>query len=226
MVKVVVTTAGDDLEQQRRRSRVDDVVQSQSTAPSMGAFWFFDGDEELKLQYQAFCQADCNVPALFLIVLINVVILVMRGCWWKVGMMNRVFVVTYPLSLVLGTLGALNFYIRASLWPPVATYPLPAESLMLRARTFLQKLNESSLLFLLLNDSLFIMFPLTLSFNVLGRAMMGECAPGTSFLDTQYCNPDGAGRYPYKRGPFSTLRKLTFPFSFAAFRSTTFCCPS
>lgn len=197
MVKVVVTAAGDDLEQQRQRSRVDDAVtQSQSTAPSMSAFWFFNGDEELKLQYQAFCQADCNVPALFLIMLINVAILVFRGCWWKASIMNSVFIVAYPLGLVLGTLGALNFNIRASLWPPVATYPLQAESLLLRLRTFLQKLNESSLLFVLLNDSLFIMFPLTLGFNFLGRAMMGECAPGTSFWDTQYCNPDGPGRYP------------------------------
>ena len=103
MVKVVVTAAGDDLEQQRQRSRVDDAVaQVQITAPSMSAFWFFNGDEELKLQYQAFCQADCNVPALFAIMQISVANMLIRSCWWKISEMNIVFIVATALGLVLG----------------------------------------------------------------------------------------------------------------------------
>ena len=194
MVKVFVSTG--DLEQ-RRRSRVDDAVaRSNATSSSMSAFWFFDGNEELKLQYQAFCQADCNVPALFAIVQINLAMVFIRSCWWKFGEMNAVFIVATAVGLVLGQMGLVNFNIRASLWPPVATYPLPPESLLHKMRTYFQKLNDSSALFVFLNDGLFIMFPLVLSLQMLGRAMMGPCAPDTSFWDTQYCNPDGPGRYP------------------------------
>jgi hypothetical protein len=194
MVKVVVTAAGDDLEQQRQRSRVDDALAMKNETPSTSAFWFFDGDEELKHQYLTFCSSDCNVPALFVVFLVNLVILIIRGCWWRSGDMNSVFFVTYPLSVVLASLGSLNFYMRASLWTPLATYPFPQESIMFRVRTFFQKLNESSLLCMLLSDSAIILFSVLSGLNVLGRAMMGPCAPGASFWDTQYCNPDGPGR--------------------------------
>jgi hypothetical protein len=95
---------------------------------------------------------------------------------------------------ILASLGSLNFYMRASLWTPLATYPFPQESIMFRVRTFFQKLNESSLLCMLLSDSAIVLFSVLSGLNVLGRAMMGPCAPGASFWDTQYCNPDGPGR--------------------------------
>ena len=196
MTKVVVTTGKDISLEQRRRSRLEDAVTlSKATASALPSLWFIGRDEELKLQYQAFCQADCNVPALFVIVMINVVFLVMRGSWWRMYEMNTVMHVAMALSLVNGCLGTLNFYIRASLWEPVASYQLPPDSLLYQARTYFQKLNDSSLLFVFLNDSLFMLFPVVLNLNVLGRTFMGPCVPGLNFWDTQYCNPDGPNRY-------------------------------
>jgi hypothetical protein len=188
MAKVIVSTG--EVEQRRRPA---------STIPpkegaSLYSFWFFDGDAKLKLQFQKFCQADSDVPLLFIVATINVVIMVLRGCWWKMSEMNIVFYVAYPLSLILAALGLLNFNTRASHWSPLATYPLSPGSFGFRLRAFLQKLHESSLMFIFINDFSFILFPLVLNLNVLGRAMMGPCTPGSSYWDTQYCNPDGPGR--------------------------------
>jgi len=168
------------------------------TSDNLASFslWSFQfNNEELQTQYRQFCQSDCNVPLLVLLLLLCLAMFVTRVNWSNPWVLNYTRIFAFILACITTIIGCFAVSLRLAIWKPIASYPL--ESVMLKqVRTFFQTFHESAFKWTLLNDTLILIFPTCCSLNVLVRSMMPICPPNTSALETASCNPSGSDGIP------------------------------
>ena len=175
-----------------------------SDAASFSTLFFHFNTEELQKEYREFCQSDCNIPLVVLLLCISFTMYVTHTCFTNFWLLNYTVTLGLIFGIATSILGFFAVSLRLAVWKPIALYPLESTNLK-RVRTFMQSFHESAFNWTLLNDTLMVVFPTCCSLNVLGRSILPACPPNVSAWDSQSCNPGGPNGIPFDVSMFTIM---------------------